>query len=91
MAAYRIITEAVTNVLRHARAHCCEISVRSGQDLRLEICDDGVGMPEGWRSGVGITAMRERVAELGGELAVEPGRPRGTRITACLLIGDRDQ
>ena len=86
VAVYRIITEAVTNVLRHARAHRCEISVRSGQELRLEICDDGVGMPEGWRSGVGITSMRERVTELGGELAVEPGRPRGTRITACLPI-----
>jgi signal transduction histidine kinase len=91
VAAYRIITEAVTNVLRHAHARSCEISVRSGRDLRLEICDDGVGMPEGWRSGVGITAMRERVAELGGELAVEPGRPRGTRIIACLLIGNRDE
>ena len=91
VAAYRIITEAVTNVLRHSRAHCCEISVRSGQYLRLEICDDGAGMPEGWRSGVGITAMRERVAELGGELAVEPGRSRGTRITARLPIGDRDE
>jgi two-component system, NarL family, sensor kinase len=56
------------------------ISVKFGRDLRLEIGDDGVGMPEGWRSGVGITSMRERVAELGGELAVEPGHPRGTRV-----------
>jgi signal transduction histidine kinase len=38
------------------------------QQLRLEIGDDGVGMPECWRPGVGITAMRERVAALGGEL-----------------------
>ena len=50
-------------------AHCCQIPVRSGQHLRLEIGDDGMGMPEGWRPGVGITAMRERVAELGGKLA----------------------
>ncbi len=87
VAAYRIITEAVTNVLRHARARGCQISVRSGQDLALEVCDDGAGMPEGWWAGAGITAMRERVAELGGQLAVEPGRPRGTRITACLPAG----
>ena len=86
VAAYRIVTEAVTNVLRHARAHRCEVWIRPGQDLRLEVCDDGVGMPEGWRAGVGITAMRERVAELGGQLAIGPGGPRGTRITARLPI-----
>jgi signal transduction histidine kinase len=89
VAAFRIITEAVTNVLRHARARRCEISVKSGRDLILEIGDDGAGMPEGWRSGVGITSMRERVAELGGELAVESGRPRGTRVIACLPIDDQ--
>jgi signal transduction histidine kinase len=89
VAAYRIIIEAVTNVLRHACARRCEISVKSGRDLRLEIRDDGAGMPEGWRSGVGITSMRERVAELGGELAVEPGHPRGTRVIACLPMGEQ--
>ena len=86
VAAYRIITEAVTNVLRHARAHRCQIRIRPGQDLRLEVCDDGAGMPDGWRAGVGITAMRERAAELGGELAIAPASPRGTRITARLPI-----
>ena len=89
VAAYRIVTEAVTNVLRHARASCCEISIWSGQHLRLEVCDDGAGMPEGWRAGVGTTAMRERVAELGGELAIEPGRLHGTRITARLPVTGR--
>ena len=87
VATYRIITEAVTNVLRHARAHHCQIRIQPGQDLRLELCDDGAGLPDGWRAGVGITAMRERAAELGGELTIEPARPRGTRITARLPIG----
>ena len=87
VATYRIITEAVTNVLRHARAHHCQIRIQPGQDLRLEVCDDGAGLPDGWRAGVGITAMRERAAELGGELTIEPARPRGTRITARLPIG----
>jgi two-component system NarL family sensor kinase len=86
LAAYRIVTEALTNVLRHARARCCEVRVQIGQDLRLEVYDDGAGMPEGWRAGVGITGMRERVAELRGELAIEPRGPRGTRIVACLPI-----
>ena len=84
VAAYRIITEAVTNVLRHARARRCQIRIRPGEDLRLEVLDDGAGMPDGWRAGVGITAMRERAAELGGELRIEPASPRGTRITARL-------
>ena len=87
VATYRIIIEAVTNVLRHARAHHCQIRIQPGQDLRLEVCDDGAGLPDGWRAGVGITAMRERAAELGGELTIEPARPRGTRITGRLPIG----
>lgn len=87
VATYRIITEAATNVLRHARAHHCQIRIQAGQDLRLEVCDDGAGLPDGWRAGVGITAMRERAAELGGELTIEPARPRGTRIMARLPIG----
>jgi signal transduction histidine kinase len=88
VAAYRIACEALTNVLRHAGAGCCQIRVdAAGESLRLEVSDDGIGMPDGWRAGVGITAMRERVAELGGDLAIGPGRPRGTRVTAVLPMG----
>ena len=86
VAAYRIVTEAVTNVLRHAGAHRCEVRIRACPELRLRVCDDGVGMPGQWRAGVGITSMRERVAELGGELAIEAGRPHGTRIAARLPL-----
>ena len=87
MAAYRIIIEAATNVARHAAARCCRVSVTaSGQDLLLEVDDDGTGMPEGWRAGVGITAMRERAAELGGRLAIAALAPHGTRITARLPL-----
>jgi signal transduction histidine kinase len=87
VAAYRIVTEGVANVLRHADAHCCEVWIQAAQDLRLEVRDDGVGRPEGWRAGVGITAMRERVAELAGELVIEPCGPRGTRVGARLPLG----
>ena len=89
VAAYRIVTEALTNVLRHAAARCCQVRIQPGEDLRLCVCDDGAGMPEGWRAGIGITAMRERVAELGGELAIEPRGPCGTRIAARLPIRRR--
>jgi signal transduction histidine kinase len=87
VAVYRIIREAVTNVLRHASARSCQVSITSSaQELRLEVDDDGAGMPHGWRAGVGITAMRERVAELGGELAIEPRAPHGTCIIARLPL-----
>ena len=49
---------------------------------RLVYADDGVGLPDGWRAGVGIASMRERVAELSGELVIEPSLPHGTRIVA---------
>jgi len=87
VAAYRIVTEAVTNVFRHAHARSCSVTIGSGPVLWLEVCDDGTGMPHGWRAGVGITAMRERVAELGGALVIEPRVPRGTRIVARLPVG----
>jgi two-component system, NarL family, sensor kinase len=86
VAAYRIVTEALTNVLRHARARCCDVWSQPGQHLTLTVCDDGAGLPEGWRAGVGITAMRERAAELGGELVIEPRLPHGTRIAARLPV-----
>jgi signal transduction histidine kinase len=87
VAVYRIITEAVTNVVRHAGARSCQVSITtSGQELSLEVDDDGAGMPDGWRAGVGITAMRERAVELGGQLVIEPRVPHGTRIMARLPL-----
>jgi signal transduction histidine kinase len=84
VAAYRIVTEALTNVTRHAHATRCSVRLHLNHGLDVEVCDDGVGLPEGWRTGVGIASMRERVTELGGELVIEPSLPHGTRITARL-------
>ncbi len=84
VACYRIVTEALTNVTKHARATRCSVRIRLDHDLDVQVCDDGVGLPEGWRAGVGIASMRERVTELGGELAIEPSLPHGTRINARL-------
>ena len=58
--------------------------IRLDHDLDVDVSDDGTGLPEGWRAGVGIASMRERVTELGGELVIEPSLPRGTRINARL-------
>jgi len=84
VACYRIVTEALTNVTRHAHATHCSVRIHLDQGLDVDVRDDGVGLPEGWRTGVGIASMRERVAELGGKLVIEPCLPHGTRITACL-------
>jgi two-component system NarL family sensor kinase len=89
VACYRIVTEALTNVARHAHATRCLVRLRLDHDLDVEVCDDGVGLPEGWRTGVGIASMRERVAELGGDLVIEPGLPHGTRIAARLPVGNQ--
>lgn len=89
VACYRIMVEALTNVARHAHATECSVRIQLDHDLRVEMDDDGVGMAEGWRSGVGIASMRERVAELGGELVIEPGVPHGTRIAARLPTGEQ--
>jgi two-component system NarL family sensor kinase len=84
VACYRIVTEALTNVTRHAQATRCSVRLQLNHGLDVDVHDDGVGLPEGWRAGVGIASMRERVAELGGELMIEPSVPHGTRITARL-------
>ena len=84
VACYRIVTEALTNVTRHAHATRCSVRIHLDHGLDVDVRDDGVGLPEGWRTGVGIASMRERVTELGGKLAIEPCLPHGTRITARL-------
>ena len=91
VACYRIVAEALTNVTRHARATRCSIRIRLDHGLTVDVSDDGVGLPDGWRTGVGIASMRERVAELGGKLEIESGLPHGTRITAYLPVPETDR
>jgi signal transduction histidine kinase len=69
VSAYRIVQEALTNVLKHAgRAHARVIVRYGGDDVELEIVDDGAGVIEGPGSGHGLTGIRERVALYNGEL-----------------------
>ena len=89
VACYRIVTEALTNVTRHAHATRCSVRIRLKHDLDVEVRDDGVGLPEGWRAGVGIASMRERVTELGGHLVIEASLPHGTRIKARLPVREQ--
>jgi signal transduction histidine kinase len=81
VAVFRIAQEALTNVVRHARATTCSIGVQANDDrLALEVRDDGIGIPLHARGGVGLRAMRERAEELGGQCTIEPLIPTGTRV-----------
>src|SRR5918997_1379247 len=87
VAAYRIVQEALTNVARHAKASKCVIHLaleEAEETLRLEIRDDGRGLPPERGRGVGVASMRERAAELGGECVVELFLAGGTRVRASL-------
>lgn len=89
VAAYRIAVEGITNAARHSGASTCVVRIASNGGLDVEIRDDGQGLPVDFRPGVGLTSMRERVAELGGTLTVEPTVPAGTRIFAHLPVEER--
>jgi signal transduction histidine kinase len=90
--ALRIAQEAITNVIKHARAKRCVVSVRlETTGLLLEIEDDGVGLPvlpqSGQAAGQGLRSMRERASRIGGLLEVERGARDpggGTRVRARL-------
>ncbi|PRX04175.1 UNVERIFIED_ORG: histidine kinase/DNA gyrase B/HSP90-like ATPase [Actinomadura viridilutea] len=88
VAAYRIVQEALTNVHRHAKAEAAVVRLHLNGDLHVTVGDDGVGLPSDLRSGVGMTSMRERAAELGGSCTVGPGPNGGTLVRAWLPLSN---
>jgi signal transduction histidine kinase len=84
VAAYRIALEAMTNAVRHARASHGEVTLSLDDGLRLEVRDDGAGLPHAYQAGVGITSMRERAAQLGGTCDVRTAPTGGTVVSAWL-------
>jgi len=90
VAAYRIATEALNNVVRHSKARTTNVVFSATNALlRLEIVDDGVGVPpqrEPGATGVGLAAMAERAAELGGSCLVGPRAGGGTSVVAELPL-----
>lgn len=87
VAAYRIIQEALTNVVHHAQARCAVVRLRLDKQLLIEVADDGVGIAGGRVGGMGLRSMRERAAELGGSFSIEPASGGGTIIRAALPTG----
>jgi signal transduction histidine kinase len=89
VAAYRIVTEALTNAARHSGARHTAVSFTvDDAQLRLEIADDGIGLPvrpDSRGTGLGLAAMAERAAELGGACSAA-ARDRGTSVVAVLPL-----
>jgi signal transduction histidine kinase len=91
LALYRIVQEGLTNVLRHARAQKCTVELvrdNAKASIRLTVGDDGIGFgptaprgSEGSR-GLGLVGIRERVAQLGGQLSIDSAPKGGTRLVA---------
>jgi signal transduction histidine kinase len=88
LAAFRIVQEALTNTLKHARATTARVDLRYRPDaLDVEIVDDGVGGASPARAGGhGLVGMRERVAIYGGQLEAGPGAGGGFAVKAHLPL-----
>jgi len=86
-AAFRIVQEAMTNVLRHADASSAHVSVRAGSNaLDIEITDDGKAASAGVQPGLGLRGMAERAAVLGGRVHAGPCDAGGWRVKAVLPL-----
>lgn len=87
LAAFRIVQEALTNVVKHAQASRVSVSARCGTEyVELEIADDGRGPAGPGEQGNGLIGMRERVSAYSGELRAGPGEAGGYVVTARLKV-----
>ena len=92
VAAYRIVTEAIANTVRHAQARVCtihmEIDETMSTTMNLKIDDDGRGLADNYESGVGLPSMRERAVEIGGSFEIQSKPGQGTRLAVRLPIAE---
>jgi signal transduction histidine kinase len=87
VAIYRIVEEGLANIAHHAQAKNGTVTLAlAEQGVRVEIHDDGAGMPEVYTPGIGLNSMRERTAELGGNLSIQSAPGQGTRVSAWLPL-----
>ena len=88
VAVYRVIQEAVTNVVRHAQARHVHVRVHDdATTLGVDIEDDGAGLAAGATSHLGWLGMRERVTALGGQLDIGAAAAGGVHVAARIPIG----
>ncbi|WP_261953497.1 sensor histidine kinase [Streptomyces nigrescens] len=88
LSAYRIVQEALTNVVRHAGTGSCRVAIGYGdEELSVEVVDEGRGATgDGSTHGFGLVGMRERVGLLGGHLSTGPRPEGGFRVAARLPL-----
>lgn len=90
--AYRLVQEAITNVIKHADAHRVEISVRQEEDsLAVSVTDDGRGIEGSPHGGLGLLGMRERVLAAGGIFDIESHPGQGFRINAVFPLNAKKE
>ncbi|MCP2202005.1 Signal transduction histidine kinase [Lentzea flava] len=90
LSAYRVVQEALTNVVKHAAAQHVDVRMRYLDNaLELEIADDGRGPSTAPVSGFGLVGMRERLAVHGGSLEAGPRRGTGYLVRASLPTGEK--
>lgn len=87
VAVYRIVQEAITNVVRHAKARMCIVQLACDDGVfSLTVYDDGRGLSPVREAGIGSRSMRERAEELGGVCTIEPLPSGGTCVQARLPL-----
>jgi signal transduction histidine kinase len=87
VAAFRIVSEAITNAVKHAAARHCSVTMSAVESsLRIVVSDDGCGLDGIAPQGHGLHTMRERAEELRGRLTVAPGAEGGTVVEATLPL-----
>ena len=93
LAAYRIVSEALSNAVRHGSATEIQVRVLRDRDrLHVEVSDNGTGIDPLAVPGVGLASMRARAEELGGSFSVGPGaEASGTTITALLPLSVEEE
>jgi signal transduction histidine kinase len=85
VAAYRIVQEAITNVVRHADAGLCHVRIAANGSLLVRVEDNGTGVTPS-AAGAGLRSMSERAEELGGACTVTFTPGRGTSVLAVLPL-----
>jgi signal transduction histidine kinase len=87
LTAYRVVQEALTNVVRHAGASAVRVAVRDDPDaLAVEVADDGAGADRGASAGFGLRGMAERVEAVGGSVHHGPAEGGGWVVRAVLPV-----
>lgn len=87
VAIYRIVSEALTNIVRHSGARSARVRVEQRDDMiELEVEDDGAGLGPAPGSGAGLASQRQRALELGGRWSIGPAESGGTIVRAVIPV-----